>query len=155
MELSERLKDLKEICEVQSQPGNSDSSEYMRGLANGLLIAVAIMEGQEPELIAFPEEVELEQVPAVVNGAAFNRAMEAIAAELKRATTKHPHWPQDMVYKAAIVQEESGELIRAAVQYEMEGGALTPIIEEAVQTASTCIRLIINSQDIPEFLTNP
>ena len=67
-----------------------------------------------------------------------------IVDEVERASAKHPNWPEDIVYAAAIVAEESGELIRAAVQHEMESefGCIEEVTKEAVQTAATCIRLL-------------
>lgn len=67
-----------------------------------------------------------------------------IIDEVDRAQLKHPNWPEDMVYAASIIGEEKGELTRAANQYEMEGGDLESVITEAIQTAATCIRLLLN-----------
>jgi hypothetical protein len=39
-----------------------------------------------------------------------------VRAEVKRAETLHPHWPPDPIHGAAIVSEESGEAIRAALR---------------------------------------
>lgn len=76
-----------------------------------------------------------------------NQIINLIIEELIRAELKHPDWPTDVVYKAAIVSEESGELMRAAVQYEMEGGDIEDVRTEAIQTAATCIRLLLNLPD--------
>lgn len=67
-----------------------------------------------------------------------------ILMEVERAEKKHPVWPNDQLYAASIVAEENGELTRAAVQYEMEGGDIEEIRKEAIQTAATCIRLLKN-----------
>jgi len=69
---------------------------------------------------------------------------EEITEEVIRAKKKHPHWPDDIVHQAAIVNEESGELIRAAIQYQYEGADKEEIRKEAIQTAATCIRLLKN-----------
>lgn len=74
----------------------------------------------------------------------INDIFRDIIIEVNRAETKHPNWPSDQVYAAAIVGEESGELMRAAVQYQMEGGEKNEIKLEAIQTAATCIRLLKN-----------
>lgn len=37
-----------------------------------------------------------------------------IADEVDRATSKHPNWPDDAVHAAAILAEETGELVRSA-----------------------------------------
>jgi hypothetical protein len=42
-DIGQRLDDLKNIVEVQCLTGNYDVSEYMRGMANGLLLAWYIM----------------------------------------------------------------------------------------------------------------
>jgi hypothetical protein len=39
----QRLADLKSIMETQCSKGNYDVDEYMRGMANGLLLAWSIM----------------------------------------------------------------------------------------------------------------
>ena len=73
------------------------------------------------------------------------RIMKDIAAELKRAREVHT-WPTDLVYGAAVVAEEAGELVRAALQYRFEDGKLDAVVEEAIHTAATAIRLL-NSID--------
>lgn len=69
---------------------------------------------------------------------------EMIISEVFRAEAKHPNWPDDPIHQAAIVNEEAGELIRAALQYQYEGGSREEIRKEAIQTAATCIRLLKN-----------
>ncbi len=49
-ELEARIEKVRDITKIQCYPGNWDKNEYMRGLANGLLIAVAILEVKEPTL---------------------------------------------------------------------------------------------------------
>jgi hypothetical protein len=71
--------------------------------------------------------------------------IQFIFDEVERAEAKHPEWPMDKIHAAAIVAEESGELVRATLQHHYEGGKYAEVIKEAVQTAATCIRLIKNS----------
>ncbi len=70
--------------------------------------------------------------------------IEAIINEVDRATSKHPKWPRDKVYAATIVAEENGELTRACLQFESEGGTIDEVKKEAIHTAATCIRLLVN-----------
>lgn len=70
--------------------------------------------------------------------------IQGIIAEVDRATAKHPKWPKDKVYAATIVAEENGELTRACLQYEAEGGSIDEVKTEAIHTAATCIRLLLN-----------
>ena len=66
----------------------------------------------------------------------------AVSEEIKRARAKHPIWPKDILHAAAIISEEAGELMRAAVQHRGEGGTLEACDKEAIQTAATCIRFL-------------
>lgn len=47
---------LREIVKTQSSPGNWNYSEYMRGLFNGLELALATMEDREPVYKEEPEQ---------------------------------------------------------------------------------------------------
>lgn len=69
-----------------------------------------------------------------------------ILNEVARAEEKHPTWPADILHASAIVAEEAGELIRAAVKFEREGGALIEIRKEAIQVGATCIRFLLNGR---------
>lgn len=81
--------------------------------------------------------------------------IEQIQAEVNRAKSKHPNWPEDNIHAAAIVCEESGELIRAALQHKYEGGTIDEMRKEAIQTAATCIRLLegLNAQPITIYFS--
>ena len=69
--------------------------------------------------------------------------LTAILAELERAKAKFPKWPSDPIHAAAIVGEESGELIRAAVIHVYENGSEAECWNEAaVQAAATAIRFL-------------
>lgn len=70
--------------------------------------------------------------------------VKSILDELERAEAKFPHWPESVVEQAAIVCEESGELIRAALQLKYEGGNVEDCRKEAIQTAAMCIRFLKN-----------
>ena len=68
-----------------------------------------------------------------------------IAHELKRAEKKHPAFPEDVIYQAAILAEETGEVVRAAVNVQLEGGAMLEVKKEAIQTGAMAVRLLSNS----------
>lgn len=46
-----RVRQLTELTDIQTSKGNFDVNEYMRGLANGLILALATMKGEEPLFI--------------------------------------------------------------------------------------------------------
>ena len=73
----------------------------------------------------------------------IDRIFASIALEIIRAEGRHPGWPEDLIHGAAIVAEESGELVQAALQETYEGDHLTDVIREAVHTAATAVRLLI------------
>jgi len=69
--------------------------------------------------------------------------LRAVAEELVRAREKFPAWPTaDMVECAAIVGEEAGELIRAALHFKNEGGTVADCDNEAIQTMAMCVRFL-------------
>lgn len=89
------------------------------------------------------------------------RAILSILMELESAEKKFPKWPtkhlktnqkenkEQYVLAAAIVAEESGELIRASLQFAQENGQYYHMHNEAIQTAAMSIRFLINAHEIP------
>ena len=65
-----------------------------------------------------------------------------VLAEVARAESIHPEWPDDVIHAAAVVSEETGELVQAALQFVFEGGDVDAIRTEALHTAATAIRLL-------------
>jgi hypothetical protein len=72
------------------------------------------------------------------------QAIELILMEYERACKKFPYWPDDKIHAAAIVNEEAGELIRAALRAKYEGGEWGEMEEEAIQAGAMCIRFLVN-----------
>lgn len=70
--------------------------------------------------------------------------LNSIAIELHKAETKHPAWTKDVIHATSIMQEESGEAIRAAIQYVYENGNIVELKKELIQTAAMCIRVLKN-----------
>ena len=75
----------------------------------------------------------------------------AIEIELRQAKKAHPNWPDHVAAQAGIVCEESGELMRAALQikYERKAGSelekqKDALKKEAIQTAAMAIRFLQN-----------
>ncbi len=47
---------IREIADIQCRHGNWDYDPYMHGLANGLLLAISIVSGEEPHFLDAPAE---------------------------------------------------------------------------------------------------
>jgi len=77
-------------------------------------------------------------------------AVVMVLAEMQRAIHKHPEWPVDNVKRAAIVAEESGELIREANLLDEGKGSLSVLKNECIQTAAMCFRMLdaLNSDEL-------
>jgi hypothetical protein len=76
-----------------------------------------------------------------------------IEIELKKACKKFPSFPCDVVHAAAIVAEEAGELIQAALDLKygrvgLESG-LRKCVEEAAQTGAMVRRFLTNLNNYP------
>lgn len=67
-----------------------------------------------------------------------------IVIELERAKKLHPNWPADIIHAVAVVAEESGEAVRAALNMHYQGGSIADLRTELVQTAAMCVRMIEN-----------
>lgn len=67
-----------------------------------------------------------------------------ILGELTRAEALHPQWPRDPVHQAAILVEEAGETMQAALDFYYHDKPLDKIRMEAIQTGAMAIRLLLN-----------
>lgn len=81
----------------------------------------------------------------------FDEAILLIKQELSRAEKIHPVWPDDKIHAAAVVSEESGELIQSALDFTYSHGNLKKRNDayknmkvEAIQTGAMAIRFLIN-----------
>jgi hypothetical protein len=70
----------------------------------------------------------------------LRHAIQQVVDELGKATQKHPFWPGDVIHQSAIVAEEAGEAVRAALQSVYENAPSAYIQTEFKQTAAMGIR---------------
>jgi len=74
----------------------------------------------------------------------FKDAIELVYSELEKAKKKH-EWPIDIVHAAAVVGEEAGELLQAALdQIYDAGNNIENMRIEAAQTAAVAIRFLLH-----------
>ena len=77
-----------------------------------------------------------------------HRAFSEFYAEMHRGRALHPVWPEDPVHQAAIVAEEAGELVRAALHHRYEDGTLADIRTEAIQTGAMALRVLLELDEL-------
>lgn len=79
---------------------------------------------------------------AGVRPATMLRTLTDVDRELERARQKHRGFPRDPIHGVAIIQEETGEAMRAAIQATHEGGSYDAIEHELIQSAAMCLRML-------------
>lgn len=68
MSVEDKLRSITEVTDIQTRPGNV-TDDYMRGLANGLILAHSIMHEHEPIYLPDPKKAEHAAVQESVNEA--------------------------------------------------------------------------------------
>lgn len=67
--------------------------------------------------------------------------------ELIKAEDKFPGWPQDVIHAAAIVSEERGELLKAAIDFYFGRGTREDLRKEAIQVGAMATRFLTHLED--------
>jgi len=73
------------------------------------------------------------------------QAIDLILRELTSAMAKHPDWPSDPIHAAAVLGEEAGETIQAALDMVYDDAPEARLIAEAAQTGAVAIRILMNA----------
>lgn len=84
----------------------------------------------------------LAQLAATGGSVTDYEAIDAILQEKERATLLHPNWPDDPIHQVAIMAEEAGEAVRAALRMVYEGGSVEDLRAELIQTGAMCVRCL-------------
>lgn len=72
------------------------------------------------------------------------KAIEQIFEELRKAEAKHPGWPDDKIHAVAILIEEAGEAMQAAIDCVYAGGSIADLRKELAQTGAMAIRALLH-----------
>lgn len=70
-------------------------------------------------------------------------AIDAIFTEFAAAQIKQPGWPDDIIHATAIMAEESGEAVQAAIDCYYNNKDVSHLYSELAQTAAMCLRAMI------------
>lgn len=73
-------------------------------------------------------------------------AITEMLQELERARLIHPRWPTDPIHQVAIMEEESGESVRAALRMVYEGGSIENLRTELIQTGAMVMRCLVEME---------
>lgn len=69
---------------------------------------------------------------------------DLIFSELRKAEKKHPGWPDDVIHAVAIMVEEAGEAMQAALDVHYRGRDIEDLRIELAQTGAMAIRALIH-----------
>ena len=68
----------------------------------------------------------------------------SVLSELHRAEALHSWEGNSIIKNALILSEEAGEVSKAVLQYDEEGGSIEAVKLELVQCAAMCFRMLKN-----------
>lgn len=71
-------------------------------------------------------------------------AVKHIFNELDKAEKKWPTWPTDKIHMTAILAEETGEAVQAALDCEYTGGDLQKLITELGHAGAMATRCLMH-----------
>lgn len=74
----------------------------------------------------------------------IDKHVDLVLAELSRAEALHSWEGNSIIKNALILSEEAGEVSKAVLQYEDEGGSIEAVKLELIQTCAMCFRMLKN-----------
>jgi hypothetical protein len=122
--LSKRLSDLEDITKIQCSKGNWDASEYMLGLANGLILALATIQGTDVNYLTLPKNPNAleEALSHAFNYHGFDAKLNTpdfiLASSVVDEVQKHLDGKTDVQVLRAMTPEERKAAFDACAQAE-------------------------------------
>lgn len=78
--------------------------------------------------------------------------LKEVEEELARAKEKFPVWYRDPVHGAAIVAEEAGEALQAALDFYYERAGSHVVKKELIHTVAMGIRFLLNFENMEKWM---
>jgi len=78
------------------------------------------------------------------------QVIEDVFAELRRAEKLYPSWPDDVVHGAAIVGEEAGSVLKAALDYYYRRGSFENLRRELTHVTAMGLRFLLHIEGSEE-----
>jgi len=78
--------------------------------------------------------------------------LKEVEEELARAKAKFPVWYRDPVHGAAIVAEEAGEALQAALDFYYERAGAHVLKKELIHTVAMGIRFLLNFENVEKWM---
>ena len=78
--------------------------------------------------------------------------LKEVEEELARAKARFPKWPRDPVHGAAIVAEEAGEAVQAALEFYYEMAGAHVLKKELIHTVAMGIRFLMNFETMTSWM---
>lgn len=54
--MTKEIEDIQKMLDIQLSDGNWNSDPYMHGMANGMILCMATLKGEEPKYLEAPEK---------------------------------------------------------------------------------------------------
>ena len=135
-EIIERLKD---VVNIQKMMGNWDFDPYMHGMANGLILAQAILKDQDPKFLDAPKVWRSDK--------SVRPILEKFARHMEKKLRENDYkdgWQSDTIRSLIDrVREETIELSNAA----MAPANLEDIQGEAIDVANFAMMIFDNAEE--------
>jgi hypothetical protein len=119
--------------------------EFMRARDEGTfpvrVYAAVITPEEEAADAKSPRDAQTDSESLAERG---DDAVSLVFAELRKAEEKHPGWPDDQIHAVAILAEEAGEAMKAAIDHHYAGGSIEHLRLELAQTGAMALRALLH-----------
>lgn len=78
--------------------------------------------------------------------------LKEVEEELARAKNLFPAWARDPVHGAAVVAEEAGEALQAALDFYYERGGAHVLKTELIHTVAMAVRFLMNFETVTSWM---